>query len=100
MDALTQFTAHEAYRERLVDMADMLVNQVIISVNMLFVYKCRVYTKKIYLKTGNGGDAGHQTVHARRVQGKMELKTCRGVGGQAAKNGFGGTGKSRVEEVK
>jgi len=44
------------------------------------------------LKTGNGGNAGRQTINARRLQGKLDLKTCPGRGGQEAKNGVGGDG--------
>lgn len=47
-----------------------------------------------YPKTGNGGNPGRQAINVRRVQGKLDLKTCRGSGGQAAKNGIGGDGKS------
>ncbi|PFX25476.1 Neuropilin-1 [Stylophora pistillata] len=39
---------------------------------------------------GNGGDAGHQTVNIRSLRGKMNLTTCRGVGGPVAANGEGG----------
>ncbi len=46
-----------------------------------------------FLKTGNGGNAGRQTINVRMVQGKVELKTCRGTGGQAATNGVGGEGR-------
>ena len=42
---------------------------------------------------GNGGDAGHQTVNIRSLRGKMNLTTCRGVGGPVAANGEGGAGK-------
>ncbi|KAL9982966.1 hypothetical protein ACROYT_G005081 [Oculina patagonica] len=42
--------------------------------------------------SGNGGNAGRQTINVRMVQGKVELKTCRGTGGQAATNGVGGEG--------
>ncbi|KAJ7391106.1 hypothetical protein OS493_020131 [Desmophyllum pertusum] len=41
---------------------------------------------------GNGGNAGHQNLNVRRVKGKLELKTCRGSGAQAATNGKGGKG--------
>ena len=44
------------------------------------------------LKTGNGGNAGRQTFYLTRLLGNIELKTCRGTGGQAAKNGVGGEG--------
>ena len=44
--------------------------------------------------TGNGGDAGRQRLYFSKLRGKIELKTCRGKGGQAAKNGQGGAGKS------
>ncbi|KAL9982967.1 hypothetical protein ACROYT_G005082 [Oculina patagonica] len=40
--------------------------------------------------SGNGGNAGRQTINVRKVRGKVELKTCRGTGGQAATNGVGG----------
>lgn len=46
----------------------------------------------ICLKTGNGGNAGRQTFYLTRLLGNIELKTCRGTGGQAAKNGVGGEG--------
>ena len=46
----------------------------------------------ICLKTGNGGNAGRQTIYITRLLGNIELKTCRGTGGQAAKNGVGGEG--------
>ena len=46
----------------------------------------------ICLKTGNGGNAGRQTFYLTRLLGHIELKTCRGTGGQAAKNGVGGEG--------
>ena len=45
------------------------------------------------LTTGNGGDAGRQTLHVLNVRGKIELKTCRGTGGQPAVNGLGGAGE-------
>ena len=48
----------------------------------------------IYFNTGNGGDAGRQNIGFIRLQGMLDLKTCRGTGGQAAKNGAGGDGKS------
>ncbi|RMX38125.1 hypothetical protein pdam_00003073, partial [Pocillopora damicornis] len=41
-------------------------------------------------KSGNGGNAGRQTIYITRLLGNIELKTCRGTGGQAAKNGVGG----------
>ena len=44
--------------------------------------------------TGNGGDACRQRLYFSKLRGKIELKTCRGKGGQAAKNGQGGAGKS------
>lgn len=47
----------------------------------------------IYSKTGNGGNAGRQRINIGRLQGKLDLKTCRGTGGQPAKNGAGGDGK-------
>ncbi|KAL9982961.1 hypothetical protein ACROYT_G005076 [Oculina patagonica] len=43
-------------------------------------------------KSGNGGNAGRQTINVSNVRGKVELKTCRGTGGQAASNGVGGNG--------
>ena len=33
-------------------------------------------------------------LNARIVQGKLNLTTCRGTGGQAAANGAGGQGKA------
>ncbi|KAJ7390265.1 hypothetical protein OS493_026138 [Desmophyllum pertusum] len=45
-------------------------------------------------KAGNGANAGHQTLNVRRVTGKVDLKTCRGSGAQAATNGKGGKGKT------
>ena len=45
------------------------------------------------LTTGNGGDAGRQTLHVLKVRGKIELTSCRGTGGQAALNGLGGAGE-------
>lgn len=47
----------------------------------------------IYPTTGNGGDAGRQTLHVLKVRGKVELTSCRGTGGQAAVNGLGGAGE-------
>ena len=44
------------------------------------------------LTTGNGGDAGRQTLYVKKTTGKIRLKTCRGDGAQAAINGLGGTG--------
>ncbi|XP_027053468.1 uncharacterized protein LOC113680633 [Pocillopora damicornis] len=43
-------------------------------------------------KSGNGGNAGRQTIYLTRLLGNIELKTCRGTGGQATKNGVGGEG--------
>ena len=52
----------------------------------LFIY--------LFIKlTGNGGDAGRQTLHVLKVRGKIELTSCRGTGGQAALNGLGGAGE-------
>lgn len=46
----------------------------------------------LYSKTGNGGNAGRQTINVREVRGKLDLTTCRGNGGAAAANGMGGSG--------
>lgn len=45
------------------------------------------------LTTGNGGNAGRQTLHVFKVRGYVELTSCRGLGGQAAINGLGGAGE-------
>ena len=52
-----------------------------------------VFIYLLNLTTGNGGDAGRQTLHVLKVRGKIELTSCRGTGGQAALNGLGGTGE-------
>ena len=60
------------------------------------LYNTVVYWIKqalVCLTTGNGGNAGRQTIYLTRLLGNIELKTCRGTGGQAAKNGVGGGGK-------
>ena len=57
-----------------------------LSPRYLFIYL-------LNLTTGNGGDAGRQTLHVLNVRGKVELKTCRGTGGQPAVNGLGGDGE-------
>ena len=44
--------------------------------------------------TGNGGDAGRIRLYFSKLRGEIALETCRGKGGQAAKNGLGGAGKS------
>ena len=54
----------------------------------------------IYFKTGNGGTAGRQTINMRKLQGKLDLKTCPGRGSQEAKNGVGGVGKSACLDHK
>lgn len=52
---------------------------------------------QIHSKTGNGGNAGRQSINVRRVRGRLDLTTCRGTGGLAASNGAGGVGKfSRI----
>jgi len=51
------------------------------------------FQNHIYSKTGNGGNAGRQTINVRTMQGKLDLKTCPGKGSQEAKNGVGGVGK-------
>ena len=45
-----------------------------------------------YFKIGNGGNAGRQTIYVTKIRGKIQLKTCRGNGGQAAINRKGGDG--------
>ena len=53
------------------------------------MFKLSVFCFKI----GNGGNAGRQTIYLRKLKGKIELRTCRGTGGEAAVNGVGGAGR-------
>ena len=43
---------------------------------------------------GNGGNAGHIVLRYQRLEGKVELESCRGTGAGPAKNGIGGLGKN------
>lgn len=62
------------------------VLHLLMSLVYLFIYL-------LNLTTGNGGNAGRQTLHILKVRGYVELTSCRGFGGQAAINGSGGAGE-------
>lgn len=62
-------------------------------IGLNFIYKKKTALNEIHSKTGNGGNAGRQSINVRRVRGKVDLKTCRGTGGAAASNGAGGAGE-------
>ena len=57
-------------------------------INAFFIIFLYIY----FLLTGNGGDAGRIRLYFSKLRGQIALKTCRGKGGQAAKNGLGGAG--------
>lgn len=59
---------------------------------LLLLFLCTLTLHDIYSKTGDGGNAGRQAINVREVRGKVELTSCRGMGGQAAANGAGGRG--------
>lgn len=63
------------------------------SIRRFSIFVSHFALKEIYWKTGKGGNAGRQVLNVRSVQGKLDLTTCRGTGGQAAANGAGGAGK-------
>ena len=64
---------------------------------MCYIYLCPssiyLFIYLLNLITGNGGNAGRQTLHILKVRGYVELTSCRGFGGQAAINGLGGAGE-------
>jgi len=59
-----------------------------------FLFVSNFALKEICWKTGKGGNAGRQMLNVRSVQGKLNLTSCRGTGGQAATNGAEGVGKA------
>ena len=42
---------------------------------------------------GNGGESGYLFLRANNINGEVTLRSCRGKGAVAAKNGRGGLGK-------
>ena len=42
---------------------------------------------------GNGGNAGDIIFLYQRIEGRVQLTSCRGTGAPAARNGRGGNGK-------
>ena len=41
---------------------------------------------------GNGGDAGQINLQYRKLNGQVQLRSCRGTGAEPATNGKGGKG--------
>ena len=46
------------------------------------------------IPSGDGGDGGRITVRYRAINGNVLLKTCGGLGAEAANNGKGGAGNN------
>ena len=42
---------------------------------------------------GNGGESGYMYLRANKINGQVMMRSCRGNGAVAAKNGRGGLGK-------
>ncbi|KAJ7321732.1 hypothetical protein OS493_034351 [Desmophyllum pertusum] len=51
-------------------------------------------------KAGDGGDSGIQRVYVNTVEGSVELRTCKGNGAPAPRNGQGGNGGRGGEGAK
>ena len=45
---------------------------------------------------GNGGDAGRMNFRVREINGKVDVRTCRGNGAFPASTGLGGSGKKII----
>ena len=48
---------------------------------------------KLFLFSGNGGEAGRINFRARHINGEVRLSVCKGHGAEAALNGRAGPGK-------
>ena len=59
-----------------------------------FVYRKNIVItfKHVCYISGDGGDSGTLTVLVARVDGNVELRSCKGSGAQPGTNGRGGQG--------
>ena len=71
----------------------------VVSTDVLYLFLIKILAQTdlsafiCILFLGNGGNAGNVNIHYARMNGQVNLKSCRGNGAPPANNGAGGLGK-------